>query len=82
VGTIISLARALGMTVVAEGVEHQDELEALWELGCDQSQGYLHSKPVIAAEFATLLSKGQGKFILPKEPSGHVAPPSLRTQRG
>ncbi len=65
---IISIARAFGLSVVAEGVEEQSELDALWELGCDQSQGYLHSKPVSRDAFAQLLAHGNGRFILPKEP--------------
>jgi diguanylate cyclase (GGDEF)-like protein len=69
VAIMISLARAFGLTVVAEGVEHQFELDALWELGCDQSQGFLHSKPVSQEAFAELLAHGNGRFILPKEPS-------------
>ena len=48
-------------------MEHQFELDALWELGCDQSQGYLHSKAVSRDEFAYLLASGNGKFILPQE---------------
>jgi EAL domain-containing protein (putative c-di-GMP-specific phosphodiesterase class I) len=67
VSIMISLARAFELTVVAEGVEHQFELDALWELGCDQSQGFLHSKAVSRDEFADLLAHGKGKFILPKE---------------
>ena len=59
--------RAFGMSVVAEGVEEQVELDALWELGCDQSQGFLHSKAVSSEEFAQLLGHGKGPFILPKE---------------
>jgi len=69
VAIMISLARAFGLTVVAEGVEHQFELDALWELGCDQSQGFLHSKPVSREAFAELLAHGNGRFILPKEPT-------------
>lgn len=67
VAIMISLARAFGLTVVAEGVENQSELDALWELGCDQSQGFLHSKAVTRDEFADLLTQGKGKFLLPKE---------------
>ena len=67
VSIMISLARAFGLSVVAEGVEHQFELDALWELGCDQSQGFLHSKAVPRNEFAELLAHGKGRFILPKE---------------
>ena len=46
VSTIISLAHALKLGTVAEGVETPEQLEILRKLGCDQSQGYLHSKPV------------------------------------
>ncbi len=69
VAIIISIARAFGMSVVAEGVEEQVELDALWELGCDQSQGFLHSKAVSQDGFAQLLAHGNGRFILPKEPT-------------
>ncbi len=63
--------------MVAEGVEHQYELDALWELGCDQSQGFLHSKAVPRNEFAELLAHGKGRFILPKEPAEPVGAPRI-----
>jgi diguanylate cyclase (GGDEF)-like protein len=65
VSTIISLARAFEMTVVAEGVETTEQLGALWEMGCDQSQGFLHSQPVSRDEFAQLLQHGKGRLMLP-----------------
>jgi diguanylate cyclase (GGDEF)-like protein len=43
---VIDLAHKLGVTVVAEGVETQDQLERLREAGCDKVQGYLLSRPV------------------------------------
>ena len=46
VSTIIGLAQAFDMTTVAEGVETQIQLDYLKQNGCDESQGYLHSKPV------------------------------------
>ncbi|TCI95913.1 bifunctional diguanylate cyclase/phosphodiesterase [Aeromicrobium sp. IC_218] len=46
----IELARRLQLRVVAEGVEDAETLEALRELGCDVSQGYLHARPAPAAE--------------------------------
>lgn len=67
VSIIIEIARAFGMPVVAEGVETQDQLDALWQLGCDQSQGFLHSKAVPAEQFVELLRNGKGRYILPKE---------------
>jgi len=60
VSIIISIARAFDLVVVAEGVESQEQLDTLWQLGCDQSQGYLHSKPVPARQFATLLKASPG----------------------
>jgi len=55
VSTIISLARALKLSTVAEGVETPEQLEILRGLGCDQSQGYLHSKPVACEKLDELL---------------------------
>ena len=60
VAIIISIARAFGLVVVAEGVEQEEQLDALWQLGCDQSQGYLHSKPVPAQQFAVMLKASPG----------------------
>jgi len=59
VSIIISIARAFNLVVVAEGVESQAQLDTLWQLGCDQSQGYLHSKPLPAQQFAALLEAGR-----------------------
>jgi diguanylate cyclase (GGDEF)-like protein len=55
VATVIDLAHAFGMTTVAEGVETQGQLDYLARAGCDESQGYLHSRPVPRAEFEKLL---------------------------
>jgi diguanylate cyclase (GGDEF)-like protein len=54
VETILNLARNLHMTVVAEGIETEEQLAHLVDLGCDVGQGFLFSKPV-AAEFAEQL---------------------------
>jgi diguanylate cyclase (GGDEF)-like protein len=58
VSTIIDLAHAFEMTTVAEGVETQAQLEYLMREGCDQSQGYLHSRPIPKTEFERFLSVG------------------------
>jgi diguanylate cyclase (GGDEF)-like protein/PAS domain S-box-containing protein len=55
VKTIIALAHGLGLKVVAEGVETEEQAAKLRDLGCDQAQGYLYSRPVPAAEFGRLL---------------------------
>lgn len=44
--TIISSAKATGIQTIAEGVETQEQLDILTELGCDQAQGHLLGKPV------------------------------------
>ena len=54
---IISMGRSLSLTVVAEGVETQEQQEFLREHACDEIQGYYFSKPVLAEHFAELLGK-------------------------
>ena len=51
VSTIIGLARAFDMTTVAEGVETRAQFDYLKQAGCDESQGYLHSRPLPKAQF-------------------------------
>jgi diguanylate cyclase (GGDEF)-like protein/PAS domain S-box-containing protein len=46
VATIITLARSLNLTAIAEGVETAEQLAALRTLGCEQSQGYFFSRPL------------------------------------
>lgn len=55
VSTIISLAHSLGLTVTAEGVETQQQLNLLKLLKCDEMQGYLFSRPVPAEQIERLL---------------------------
>src|SRR5439155_265607 len=56
VAMIVSLAHTLGLKVIAEGVEDDEQVRLLRDLGCDQIQGYLVSRPVPAEEVAKLLS--------------------------
>ncbi|MGH9091419.1 MAG: putative bifunctional diguanylate cyclase/phosphodiesterase [Acidimicrobiales bacterium] len=46
VAAVVDLAHALGLDVVAEGVETERQLAILRQLGCDHAQGYLFSRPV------------------------------------
>jgi diguanylate cyclase (GGDEF)-like protein len=55
VATIIAMAHALGLDVVAEGVETDDQARALGELGCHELQGYLTGRPMPADAFAAAL---------------------------
>lgn len=45
VTALVSMAHALGLHVVAEGVETQDQVERLRQIGCDSAQGWLFAKP-------------------------------------
>ncbi|WP_432548068.1 putative bifunctional diguanylate cyclase/phosphodiesterase [Kineococcus sp. SYSU DK004] len=47
----VALAHRLGLRIVAEGVEDAQVLHALHRLGCDETQGYFHSRPLPAAAF-------------------------------
>ena len=51
VSTIIKLAHSLNLTVVAEGVETEEQSSVLRALGCDEAQGYLFGRPVPTEQF-------------------------------
>ncbi|HEY5962023.1 MAG TPA: EAL domain-containing protein, partial [Polyangiaceae bacterium] len=55
--TIVAMAHALGLSVIAEGVETMDQAAFLRFIGCEEMQGYLFSKPVDAATFGRLLEE-------------------------
>jgi diguanylate cyclase (GGDEF)-like protein/PAS domain S-box-containing protein len=55
---IIGLGHALGMTVVAEGVEYEDDYALLKREGCDEFQGYLFSRPMPASAVVSWLRNG------------------------
>ena len=50
------MARTLGLTVVAEGVERPEQLERLRELGCDRAQGRLLAEPMPADAIERLMA--------------------------
>lgn len=61
--SIINIANRLGMSVVAEGVETEEQGRALMELGCDTAQGYFFGKPVDFDTASKLLENPQFKTI-------------------
>ena len=62
-GDIISLAHRLGHCVVAEGVEHEKQMQYLKDHGCDKIQGYLISKPLSEEMAVKFLENQIGKGI-------------------
>jgi EAL domain-containing protein (putative c-di-GMP-specific phosphodiesterase class I) len=56
--SIVDLAHVLGLSVTAEGVEHEAQLEDLKQLGCDTAQGYLLARPLVPEAVTELLAQG------------------------
>ena len=52
--SIILLGRALGLSVIAEGVETEEQRDSLLRLGCSSFQGWLFSQPLPVTEFQSL----------------------------
>ena len=59
VSTIISLAHALNLKVIAEGVDSEEQSKFLKLLRCDEIQGYIFSKPLPATELIALMMDGR-----------------------
>jgi diguanylate cyclase (GGDEF)-like protein/PAS domain S-box-containing protein len=57
--SIVGLAHNLGLRVVAEGIEHPDQLRALVELGCEYGQGFHFARPLPTEEIEALLARGE-----------------------
>jgi len=58
--TVIFLAKKLGLTVLAEGVETESQLQFLQSNSCDQFQGFLASKPISASELQEIVARING----------------------
>jgi len=63
VKAVISLARALGLRTVAEGIETSEQLERLRDLGCELGQGYYFSGALPAYEANALLLASAGHYV-------------------
>jgi diguanylate cyclase (GGDEF)-like protein len=74
VRTVIALAKTLGLSVVAEGIETIHQLHQLRVLGCEYGQGYLFSRPVPVDEVEKILAdKDRWQNIIPDNNPGVVA---------
>ncbi|MEO8571355.1 MAG: EAL domain-containing protein [Chloroflexota bacterium] len=81
VQAVVALARGLRIGVVAEGIETEEQLDILREIGCDVGQGYLYSRPVPAGDAARLLAARRGAVTrAAASPSlGQLRPPNRRS---
>jgi EAL domain-containing protein (putative c-di-GMP-specific phosphodiesterase class I) len=59
--SVVALARSLGITTTAEGIETAEQLERVREEGCTEAQGYYIGRPRPAREIPALLESGKGK---------------------
>ena len=66
VNTVITMAHGMDLKVIAEGVETQQQFDLLNEMGCDEIQGYLLSRPVPADEITELLKKFETMISIPQ----------------
>jgi len=69
IATVVDLAHKLGLAVVAEGVETDEELRAISAMGCDEVQGFLLARPGPAGDFdprpqASHLDGGAGDSMI------------------
>jgi diguanylate cyclase (GGDEF)-like protein/PAS domain S-box-containing protein len=63
VRAVVGLGHGLEMSIVAEGVETQEQLAFLAEAGCDAVQGYFIGKPAPIGQYATLVGRAAGEVV-------------------
>ena len=56
---VVEIAQALGLDVVAEGIEDDEQLAAMQGLGCPHGQGYVFARPMPVAEALALAARGR-----------------------
>jgi EAL domain-containing protein (putative c-di-GMP-specific phosphodiesterase class I) len=60
---IVALGHGLGMKIIAEGVEHHEQLQLLHMMGCDQIQGYYFAKPMPAEEVRNFINERKDRRV-------------------
>jgi diguanylate cyclase (GGDEF)-like protein/PAS domain S-box-containing protein len=66
---LVTLAHALGLVAIAEGIESGGQLASVRELGCDLAQGFLFARPVPAAELGQVLADGDFSALIDGPPA-------------
>jgi diguanylate cyclase (GGDEF)-like protein/PAS domain S-box-containing protein len=64
VTAVVGMARSLGLLTVAEGVESAEQLKTLVDIGCDEVQGYLLSRPLTVPEFQSYLTSMKERELI------------------
>jgi EAL domain-containing protein (putative c-di-GMP-specific phosphodiesterase class I) len=59
IGAVVAMGTSLKQCVIAEGVETQAQLDFLKSLYCEEGQGFLFGRPVVAEEFAAMFESGE-----------------------
>jgi diguanylate cyclase (GGDEF)-like protein/PAS domain S-box-containing protein len=80
VSSIISLAQSLNMSVIAEGVETDEQLQALKQKDCELIQGFLYSPPVPPDQFEVMLRNGLNKGSHSSPKNKPASSPVVTTQ--
>jgi EAL domain-containing protein (putative c-di-GMP-specific phosphodiesterase class I) len=70
VRAVVGLGHGLGMSIVAEGVETQDQLSFLGEEGCDAVQGYFLGKPAPIGQYSALVGRADTLAAAPARKTG------------
>jgi diguanylate cyclase (GGDEF)-like protein/PAS domain S-box-containing protein len=66
---LVTLAHALGLVAIAEGIESGGQLASIRELGCDLAQGFLFARPVPADELGQVLADGDFSALIDAPPA-------------
>jgi predicted signal transduction protein with EAL and GGDEF domain len=78
---MIGISKALGCTVTAEGVETNEQLDALRALGCEHAQGFLFARPLDRDQLAAALGDAPASPVEPPPPAAARSHQERRRRR-
>jgi diguanylate cyclase (GGDEF)-like protein len=82
VRSIVELAHTLGMKVIAEGIETEDQYQRVLAAGCDEGQGYYFARPMPPEELTEMLADGQTSLPLNRPAQGGSRKPDRKRNTG